>query len=591
MEKNLNFVTVGSLEMAVTPEQNDRWHQERVAECHRTLENILRVYVGEVPTWKVLELTAFLAMCSREGVFKAEEMQTRSADDKKDTVSELLQWIGQAGRERLFRLVENYDAEIFETLAMTYVHDRRNQATGPSLRRLGYRLLDVKPDEAVAEFCSGIGLSATELSMQVGHPIDAYESDEENVKAARLYGDATECGPVVHHKDIFLLGEDEKYDKIICFPPSGSRIESGSPAEAFYMKNIKTKTPGNITTEGFLFDLKILEQLNAGGRAVVSHVFSETERRASFDLRREAVMTWKLEAVIALPVSLSLPAAEAEVLMVYANREDDFEVTFVDARHLSRVNRRAAEMTEEDIEEVLKLVNTDGVYSKTMDLRDVCVSGCNLNPLYYLREKIAFKDEKPLRSVVKEFGRGPNLRASELDELASETPTTVCYISQADLQDGTVVIEEKYLKEDIEVRGSTVHSGDLLLSRTGPDFRSAVAEFPEGMEGVCSGNLLILRVNRKKLDPYYLQAFFQSAVGRKVLEGAVRAGRLPLINMSDLKGLKIPVPPMDIQDKVARKYRTCLGEVIRFRRGLREAVERLSTVIDDVTEQASVNES
>jgi len=66
---------------------------------------------------------------------------------------------------------------------------------------------------------------------------------------------------------------------------------------------------------------------------------------------------------------------------------------------------------------------------------------------------------------------------------------------------------------------------------------------------LCSAEMLVVRVNPKKIDPYYVLMFFKSQDGYNVIQSCIR-GQTAHIYPKDIKNIEIPIPPQNMYKKI-----------------------------------------
>lgn len=102
--------------------------------------------------------------------------------------------------------------------------------------------------------------------------------------------------------------------------------------------------------------------------------------------------------------------------------------------------------------------------------------------------------------------------------------------------------------DSAEARRTCVQEGDVLVSITADLGRTAV--IPKGLKSAyINQHLALLRLKREKVSPVYVAAFLASIGGQLQFERLNREGVKAGLNFDDIKGLKILLPPLKIQQK------------------------------------------
>ncbi|MCL0106803.1 N-6 DNA methylase, partial [Peptococcaceae bacterium] len=71
--------------------------------------------------------------------------------------------------------------------------------------------------------------------------------------------------------------------------------------------------------------------------------------------------------------------------------------------------------------------------------------------------------------------------------------------------------------------------------------------FKDGV--LCSAEILVVRINKKNIDPYYVLLYLKSESGYKTVQSCIR-GQTAHIYPKDIKEIKIPIPPQEEYDKM-----------------------------------------
>jgi hypothetical protein len=93
-------------------------------------------------------------------------------------------------------------------------------------------------------------------------------------------------------------------------------------------------------------------------------------------------------------------------------------------------------------------------------------------------------------------------------------------------------------------------SGDLVLRTRGS--RVEAAPFvDDGVPTVASAPLIVLRPNREKVLPEYLQWMLnESPEVRRALIASMRGSTVQALNIEDLSRIEVPLPPLDRQQAI-----------------------------------------
>jgi restriction endonuclease S subunit len=130
-----------------------------------------------------------------------------------------------------------------------------------------------------------------------------------------------------------------------------------------------------------------------------------------------------------------------------------------------------------------------------------------------------------------------------------------------------------------------VESGDVLITCRGTQFKVAV--IPEKIPcGLITANLIAIRPNHNQLSSVYLAAYLRSKDGeRELLARRTSQTAQIVLSVSNIEELRIPLPPLSVQEKIARAVET-LDEEYRLNQAAVELNRRIrSQIIVDLLDQ------
>ena len=122
---------------------------------------------------------------------------------------------------------------------------------------------------------------------------------------------------------------------------------------------------------------------------------------------------------------------------------------------------------------------------------------------------------------------------------------------------------------------------DLIISKIVQPFKTAIIHLEEDEMVLPVGNMYVLEVDEDRINPYYLKAFFESEIGRSMLSKANTGSVIPIISVDVLKNLVIPVPDIEVQNKIAIRYKAALDEVKITKLQLSRAIDKLYSAFDE----------
>ena len=153
-----------------------------------------------------------------------------------------------------------------------------------------------------------------------------------------------------------------------------------------------------------------------------------------------------------------------------------------------------------------------------------------------------------------------------LEELTDGTPITygvvkpgdesddgVAFIRGGDIVAGRILVDQlRTITREVSAQYSRtlLRGGELLISLVGNPGEVAIAS-PELAGANIARQVGLIRIAPEKAEKNYIQYFLRSKVGRDILLAHSRGSVQQVINLKELKSVKIPLPPKSVQKKIA----------------------------------------
>ena len=455
--------------------------------------------------------------------------------------------------------------------------------TPESLSKLANRILDIKENERVADFGSGVGDFITLVSEnKENNYFYGNEINSRYCEISRIRTDLFVKHAHVELGDMFAVAGDKKFEKIFSNYPFGMRLINLN-AQTDYLESLHKRIPEikRATSADWIFNSLIIDHLTEDGKAVAIMTNGSTWNSIDQKIREYFIRNGLVEAVIALPSNLFEYTHISTTLIVLSRNNES--VRLIDSTSICEQGRRQNNITDENIERIIRLLKEEGEEAVTVDFKTLQQNAFVLNPSRYLENTVEIQDGVEFGSLIKSVTRGAQLKANELDEMISDTPTDVQYLMLSNIQNGMISEDLPYLKELNPKLGKYfIGNRNLLLSKNGAPFKVAVAEIEEGRKILGNGNLFIIALDEEKVNPFFIKAFFESEVGFASLKKIVVGSTIPNISLESLKKLIVPLPPMEKQNEIADLYQAKQDEIKVLQLKLEKAHNALRGIFGEV---------
>lgn len=453
----------------------------------------------------------------------------------------------------------------------------REASTPRGILKLAAKILDVQENESVLELCSGKGNFFVELAlMRENIKYTGIELSMANNFIAKIRASVLERDISLFLSDAMTYKAENKADKLFANYPFLINV----PDMENIVKDMEM-LPDNIkrASSDWIFNLKLVEQMKSGGKAVAVMTNGTTWNSTDKKIREYFIKSGFIEATILLPPKLFPGISVATTLVIFSNGNTNIKM--IDAGENFTKEGRRNILSDTDISDIMELLQKNSNKSITISINEIAENDYIINASRYLEKAPEIKDGVELSSIVKSITRGAQVKASYLDENRAGEPTPYRYIIISNISDGDISFTNNQYLKDIQanVKKFCIRNNSIVLTKTGsPDFKSAVVQVKEGMEILATGNMFILEIDEKKANPYYVQALFDSELGRALFKSIYVGSAIPTIPLEKLRKLEIPLPSLEEQNIIGEKYKEELGRIADLKEKLSTSREKLKRI-------------
>ena len=456
--------------------------------------------------------------------------------------------------------------------------------TPVSISKLACKLFDFDDNETVADF--GVGSASFTVEAFFSNPSLGFYGIEYNATAKEIAAIRLEIlgadFSVEHGNILDMDSASHQYRYIFSNYPFGLKVREIGYDRNKMLQRIVQKAPefSKSISSDWYFNAAIVECLAENGKGIAIMTNGSTWNTLDKSARKYFIENGYLEAVIALPERM-FESFNIPTTMIVISRNNQ-KTMLVDATGLCEKGRRFNSFTDEQIERIAFATANETPHSRFVSCQELADNDYVINPTRYLTEEIVVENGEPFSSIIKSITRGAPLRANDLDEMVSDTPTEYQYIMLSNIQRGQIDANLPYLKSVPDnLRKYCLKNHALILSKNGMPFKVAVAEVRPGQTILANGNLYIIEIDEEKADPYFVKAFLESEKGIALLKSITVGATIPNIGVEALKKLPIPRIPIEEQRELAAQYLAKVDEIKIFQRKLQKAYEELSHIYDN----------
>jgi type I restriction enzyme M protein len=386
------------------------------------------------------------------------------------------------------------------------------------------------------------------------------------------------------------------FDILLTNPPFGSKIKVKGE-EKMSRFDFGHKWQYNKTTNRWIKTTKIKEQeepqilfiercldlLKDGGRMAMvlpSGIFGNEREEY---LRQYLLDKGHLLAIVELPPDTFSPNININtyVLFVQKGKTVKHDI-FISTNDFCGHDRKGRETGKDDIPNISTVYHNKNENDKNFFIKQDLLES-NFVPKRYLK-KYTDNVEKIRRTKysVVDFGditvsvhNGANIAGASI---YVEKKQGIPYILVKTVTKEGVNFENlKYINQSLETNNdvikNTVNENSIIMTRAGN--AGIAANIPPDLKGaVASGFLINIKV-KPDINPYYIVSYLNSEYGQMQLERISSGSILQSIRSSDLKKIKIILPPKEIQDSIGNKLKTAVYATAQARANNEAATDEI----------------
>ena len=350
------------------------------------------------------------------------------------------------------------------------------------------------------------------------------------------------------------------------------------------------------TSLEWLFNLLTINHLKDDGRALSVVKINTLSNPKNKNIRKYFIENGYIESIILLPENILIGSSVSLALIVFS--KGNKKIRFVDASNFytkerrkkgDRLNPTKKILEENNIRDIFKFLNSDdnSEISISKGIEEFSENDYNLDVIENIEVIPEFENSKKIKElidkkIIKDIIRGSQISLDELKDLRSHEETPYIYLTLSNINDGFIEYEniEDYLKKIPEKQEKfCIKNNVFLISKIGnPPYKFVVAQIPENRKIIASGNFAIIEVNEKKLNPWYLAAFFTTDIGVKVLKKAYIGVNFSSLSIKKLEEIAIPVPSIEEQNRIAQRYIDAITEIKNMKNDLKDKIQAVKEV-------------
>ena len=472
-----------------------------------------------------------------------------------------------------------------------------------SIAELAIRILDLKEDDRVCEYCTGRGTFSALASLK--EPKAAYTGIEKDGYKCEITSIRVEVsgGRIdMIEGDMFEQKPEKIFTKAFINYDFAKRKTSIKPDRAYEGSLLETVNNTEIKFADWQFIANVIDGLEDGGKAVVVTNNGSLNNRYDKEVREIFINRGYIEAVIALPEKLfdntMIPVTLLVLTKKNASDETPKTVKMVEASGFCENARYTNIIADEHVDEIIHAYTEETGFGRDVQIEEIKDNDFVLAADRYFVEKVSLSNSREFGDFIVNIKRGTPMKAEELKKIETDEPGCE-YLAIGNIVDGYIDHESlKHIKpEEALAAKYQINDGDLIISKGGTpskgddpskavnSFKIAVADVPEGTQIIASGNLYVIEIDKNKGVPYFFKAFLESGKGRKLLDSAAVGSVISMISAEAIRKLPVPDYPIYEQQKIANEMKEVTMTLRERAAHYKKIMERLRNKATHICEE------
>lgn len=495
--------------------------------------------------------------------------------------------------DTMSKMTEKEIIEIFSENSLEFkkYSSRDFDVSSKSIVELVTNLLNIKNNEDILDLCSGNGdflssLAQYDKSLNLnGIEINNDIAFISKIRLAAL----TDNKAKIIVDDALTYDFDQMFDKIFCEYPLSLRVSN-------YRLNQQNKklfyswyNPG--LTADWMFLNKVVSLLKPNGKAALIINDGPLFKLMDKDCRKDVLLSGVIKYIIKLPSGI-LPYTNISAnLVILSKNNKNNEIKFIDAtQEYTENNQKEKQLNVGTIMNLIHDTNNNENKVKTKNINEICGTNDVLLTVnsYVQKKEPNYINPHVLKDFIIDKYRGYQFTAKEQAEIENINGD-YNILSISDINDG--MISDNLLK----INGNNnkydrylLQNGDVVITAKGTKIKVVVVN-TKNRKIIPNGNLLVLRLDTDKIEPYYLEAFLNSENGRLSLEQIQTGAVIISINPSRIEQMKISMIDKESQEIFAEKYKRKMAEFIIAQEHVKILKEQLDNLFKNEIEEKQDN--
>lgn len=496
---------------------------------------------------------------------------------------------------KLKKVYDAYTPEIFSQV-MGCIQNKDcwgHDSTPNDISELSQRILETGEGTKILDLCSGRGTFLLKYIKDYNNPEYSFDGVDLDSTDSLMLAIKLRMGNIkskIEAANIFSFNFTKEYDKIFCEPMFGAELTSATKNSI--IKNSPFEYP-IVTSSEWFYIMVGINNLSKNGRMIAIVPNGILQNTRDVEIRMQLLNEGYVESVIQLPKDTLHGTKIMSSVIVFSHNNK--KAKFLDAHSLIKkeesTNKKQSKNNTLDVDKVINILGGSAIKNvfKIVDEDKVLKSYFTLLPERYTNASSTRRmpNPKKIEDITEKIYRGVQFAYKDYDiyKLEPGEKHIVELVSASNIECGKITGAFRKIKDNPErFNKFYLEDNDIIVSARGESIKVGVFENKHNKLFAPMDGIIVIRLKEKQ-DAFYVCAFLESSVGKKMLSELQTGSTSKLLSVSSVKKLIIPFPNNPIHKRmIGSEFQDNTNSLCIIKKQIKQVEEKIANRFNGLCE-------